>query len=102
MGAYNIISDVRKVIGSTLHQTESTTDDMATREYEAYNVPFWEAQSSKFRILFEQQKELQLKLENQSDTIKQNESNKTEMEKSLKQKKEMIEILTQQNIKEKV
>merc|ERR1712130_442302 len=100
--AYNIISDVRKVIGSTLHQTESTTDDMQiNKEYAIYNIPFWEAQSAKFRILFEEQKELQIKLENQSDTIKENENIKNEMEKSIKQKKEMIDILTQQNQKEK-
>merc|ERR1712129_586838 len=74
--AYNIISDVRKVIGSTLHQTELTTDDMAAREYENYSVPFWEAQSAKFRILFEQEKEM-------------------------KQKIQMIDILREQNVKEK-
>merc|ERR1712130_949319 len=99
--AYNIISDVRKVIGSTLYTTEQTTDDMKNYDYDSFNAPCWETKSAKFRILFEQQKENQDKMNSLQLNIKENENAVSSIKEELKNKQQTILILTEQNIKEK-
>merc|ERR1712087_1022511 len=88
-------------IGSTLFTTENNTDDMPSTEYEKFEQPFWENKASKFKVLFETIKENQQKLQNMEQTIKENGNNVSQIEKELKQKNQMIDILTEQNIKER-
>eukprot|EP01084_Bolivina_argentea_P097462 175195_1 len=99
--AYSIMGDVRKIIGSTLHTTISTTDDMPERAYDKFDVPFWENKSASFRVLFEKQKESQDKIAEQQEIIKQNEVAVAQVEKELKMKNQTIHILTEQNVKER-
>ena len=67
--AYNVISDVRKVIGSTLYTTEKTTDEMPVGDYETFSRPFWEHKAGKFRGVFENQLLIQKKLEKAGQAV---------------------------------
>ena len=99
--AYDIVADVRKIIGSTLYTTEKTTDDMPSQTYEEFKQPYWENNAAKFRVLFEKQRENQDKMERQAENIKVSNTKVAEVEKAMKEKEQVIVILKEQCVKEK-
>ena len=95
--AYNEISDVRKIIGSALHTTERTTDDMPARSYEQFqapakSAPFWESKAARFRVLLEQHmyKQTQNALEAALVSTKEAQAGATGVKKELQLKETTI------------
>merc|ERR1719295_391512 len=99
--AYKVVSDVRKVIGSTLYTTEQTTDEMPQQDYETYDRPYWESKAAKFRQIFEDQLKTQKKLEKaQNDVIVVNARMK-DVQKSKESILTQVEIQKKQILQEK-
>jgi len=100
--AYNTVSDVRKIISSTLFTTLKSTDEMPQHlNYEKFTQPYWEHKAEQFRVLFERQKENQDRMNNLEASMKQSDNEHAQIEKELKSKNQTIAILQDQNVAEK-
>merc|ERR1719361_1621164 len=99
--AYKVVSDVRKVIGSTLYTTEQTTDEMPQQDYESFDRPYWESKAAKFRKIFEDQLKTQKKLEKAQNDVVEVNSRMDEMQKEKQNLLSQVEVQKKQIIQEK-
>merc|ERR1712141_276358 len=99
--AYKVVSDVRKVIGSTLYTTEQTTDEMPQQDYEQFDRPYWESKAAKFRKIFEDQLKTQKKLEKAQNDVVEVNSRMDEMQKEKQNLLSQVEVQKKQIIQEK-